>query len=103
MPSGWPGPATSASSRYRCGWRTPAPPRTRRSAHLRQDGVPQPAGADGMGGDPRQVLAEAHPQVVVAAAGQPAAVAVAQQRVGAARVVVAALVPVGELVPHQGR
>jgi hypothetical protein len=41
-------------------------------------GVAQPVGADVLGGDPGQVLADATPQVVVAAGGDGGAIAVAQ-------------------------
>src|SRR6266511_2184339 len=47
-----------------------------------QGGVPQPVGGDALGGHPRQLLAEAMPQVVIAAAGQRTAVAEAQQGFG---------------------
>ena len=45
-------------------------------------GVLESVGGDALGSDPEQVLVEAVPEVVVAAAGQGAAVAVAQQLIG---------------------
>jgi hypothetical protein len=57
-------------------------------------GVAQPVGADLLDGDPRQVFADALPQVVVAAAADGTAVSVAQDlAVGAC---VAAFVVVGD-------
>jgi hypothetical protein len=47
-----------------------------------QRGVPQPVGGDALGGDPRQLLAEAVPKVVVATAGDRDALAEPQQRIG---------------------
>jgi hypothetical protein len=52
------------------------------SFHPGQGGVPEPVGADLLGGDPRQVLADAVPEVVVAAGGDRAAVEVAQELPG---------------------
>jgi hypothetical protein len=47
-----------------------------------EGGVAQPVGGDALGGDPGEVVAEAFPEVVVASAGEGAAVAVAQELVG---------------------
>jgi hypothetical protein len=47
-----------------------------------QGGVAQPVDRDALGGDPGESLADTEPEVVVAAAGQGVAVAVAQQLIG---------------------
>jgi hypothetical protein len=46
-----------------------------------EGGVAQPVGGDAVSGDPGELLPETFPEVVVAASGERAAVAVAQQRI----------------------
>jgi len=64
-----------------------------------QGGVAQPVGADVLGGDPGQVGADAGPEVVVAAGGDGASVAVAQEWFGWAA---AALFMVVDEGVHEG-
>jgi hypothetical protein len=47
-----------------------------------QGGVAQPVGGDALGGDPGESFTEPVPELVVAAVGQPGAVAEAQQPIG---------------------
>lgn len=49
---------------------------------LGQGGVTEPVGGDALGGDPGQLVAQACPEVVVAAAGHGTPVAETQERIG---------------------
>jgi hypothetical protein len=75
-----------------------------------QGGVPQPVGGHALGGGPRQLLADAFPEVVVASAGDRLPGPVPQQRIDGRDRAAAAGVLVevggeveGDRLPAQGR